>query len=52
METIDLVLQFPALAGLIVALLWNKTLQERLDRMQSRQDNIMDSLLRKTDLQE
>lgn len=52
MEAIDLIVQFPALAGLIVALWWNKTLQDRLDRMNDRQNNIMDALLKKTDLAE
>jgi hypothetical protein len=32
--------------------MWNRSLQERLDRMQERQNSLMDSLLKKTDIQE
>jgi hypothetical protein len=51
-DEIQLIAQFPALAGLIVVLMWNRSLQERLDRMQERQNSLMDSLLKKTDIQE
>lgn len=59
MDELQVLAQFPALAGLAVALLWNKAqkaeidrMQERLDRMQERQNSLTDTLLKKTDLSE
>lgn len=59
MDELNLILQFPAFAGLIILWMWNRSqksdidrMQERLDRMQERQNQLTDSLLKKTDIKE
>ena len=59
MEELQLILQFPALAGLIILWMWNRSqrdqidnMQQRLDRMQDRQNELFKRALSKTDLRE
>lgn len=52
MEEFQLIVQFPILAGMIILWMWNRSLQARLDRMQQRQDGLLDNLLKRTDLQD
>lgn len=59
MDELKLLLQFPAYGGIIILWMWNRsqkiqidTMQERLDRMQDRQNELFNRALKKTDLKD
>lgn len=59
MDELRLLMQFPAFAGIIILWMWNRaqkeqisTMQDRLDRMQERQNELFHRALNKTDLKD
>lgn len=59
MDELRLLIQFPAFAGVLILLMWNRAqkeqidaMQERLDRMQERQNELFHRALNKTDLKD